>query len=274
LAGQDSDGSGSDVMCGIRDGTSGGTYFSIGTGIQNDAWHLATATRNSTVLKTYVDGGGLTTSTDAENAATLGELLRIGNGDSENIFTGYLDEFRITTDELSADWITTEHNNQNSPSTFYTVTEPSVTLIAAQGSYTYTGQNTNLLRILKVLVEQGAYTLTGFDALLNKAYGLACSAGSYVYTGFDVGFTRILKIVAELGSYTYTGFDAVLQKSYVMVIQTGSYLLTGLNAVVRRLGWREGTKSSTDWDETNKSSTTWTETNKSSTTWTESDKSL
>ncbi|MBL8015445.1 MAG: DUF2341 domain-containing protein, partial [Candidatus Doudnabacteria bacterium] len=36
-------------------------------------------------------------------------------------FDGTLDEVRVSTAAHSADWITTEYNNQNSPSTFYTV---------------------------------------------------------------------------------------------------------------------------------------------------------
>ena len=34
---------------------------------------------------------------------------------------GFIGEFRISKTARSADWIVTEYNNQNSPSTFYTV---------------------------------------------------------------------------------------------------------------------------------------------------------
>jgi hypothetical protein len=36
-------------------------------------------------------------------------------------FNGIIDEARISNVARSADWITTEYNNQNSPATFYTI---------------------------------------------------------------------------------------------------------------------------------------------------------
>jgi hypothetical protein len=40
---------------------------------------------------------------------------------SGSFFDGLIDEARVANVARSADWITTEYNNQNSPSTFYTV---------------------------------------------------------------------------------------------------------------------------------------------------------
>jgi len=48
--------------------------------------------------------------------------VNIGNyGGSGEYFGGTLDEMRISSTALSADWITTEYNNQSSTSTFYSV---------------------------------------------------------------------------------------------------------------------------------------------------------
>jgi RHS repeat-associated protein len=45
-----------------------------------------------------------------------------------NSLTGSADEFRISNTARSGDWITTEYNNQNSPSTFYTLSPEGVAL--------------------------------------------------------------------------------------------------------------------------------------------------
>ena len=56
----------------------------------------------------------------SENAA---QVQLIGNSSiGSRQYTGYMDELRIASVIRSADWILTEYNNQNSPSTFYTVT--------------------------------------------------------------------------------------------------------------------------------------------------------
>ncbi len=44
-----------------------------------------------------------------------------GNGNSGMDFDGTLDEVRVSSSARSAGWVLTEYNNQNSPSTFYTL---------------------------------------------------------------------------------------------------------------------------------------------------------
>lgn len=100
---------------------------SPGGTISNNTWHYIAATFNdATNLKSlYVDGvlvnsatvsGSLGTATG--NASIGGE---VASGESGNRFNGDLDEIRACNAVLSADWIATEYNNQNSPATFYTV---------------------------------------------------------------------------------------------------------------------------------------------------------
>lgn len=93
--------------------------------IINDVWHYVAATFNdATNLKSlYVDGvlvgsatvtGTLGTATG--NASIGGEVAA---GEAGNRFNGSLDEIRSNSSVLSAGWILTEFNNQNSPGTFY-----------------------------------------------------------------------------------------------------------------------------------------------------------
>lgn len=100
---------------------------SPGGSIINNTWHYVAATFNgATNLKSlYIDGALV-------NSATVGGTLNpaVGNasiggevaaGESGNRLNGDLDEIRANNTLLSANWIATEYNNQNSPNTFYSV---------------------------------------------------------------------------------------------------------------------------------------------------------
>src|SRR5213076_2975691 len=55
-------------------------------------------------------------------AYSLGSTYaRIGSDNATDWFNGTIDEARLSNASRSADWIATEYNNQNSPSTFYNV---------------------------------------------------------------------------------------------------------------------------------------------------------
>ena len=88
-------------------------------------WHYATAVRvRNGTNRLYLDG--IEQDTEAANDTDLDpdEPIYIGrtaDGNSGRYYGGYLDELRILDTNLSEDWIKTEYNNQNSPSTFYTL---------------------------------------------------------------------------------------------------------------------------------------------------------
>lgn len=114
----------------ILDG-SGATYnrsdsANLGTG----TWYHITGTWNVTGdnLVLYKDGSS-TPSTQGNNLAgstgtpsdNLSIMARWNGGSPDRNLQGDIDEVRITTNELTADWIQTNYNTQNSPSTFYTM---------------------------------------------------------------------------------------------------------------------------------------------------------
>lgn len=88
---------------------SAGTNYML-TGVYDSAGSKLKIFINST--KTEVTASG--TGTDTNGAFYLGR-----NGDG-NYLDGILDEVRVLNIALSDDWIATEYNNQNSPSTFWT----------------------------------------------------------------------------------------------------------------------------------------------------------
>ncbi len=81
---------------------------------------------NGTAWFVYINGAqDATTVTDAGPVSVPGRKLEVGavdvGGVPSTFFNGVIDEVRLSNIARSADWIVTEYNNQNSPSTFYTV---------------------------------------------------------------------------------------------------------------------------------------------------------
>jgi hypothetical protein len=100
--------------------------FTAATPINDGQWHHVALTAPTTGnILIYVDGvqsGSLNNSHPL--LATTGDRLTIGAvnlAEGSFLMTGVLDETRISNSIRSADWIAAEYNNQNSPSTFYTV---------------------------------------------------------------------------------------------------------------------------------------------------------
>lgn len=105
----------------------GGTSLDSPTLINDNTWYYFTATYNTvTQFKTiYVNGSLVASSTESGtlnaavgNASIGGETA---SGETGNRFQGDLDEIRSFNGVHSADWITTSYNNQNNPTSFYTV---------------------------------------------------------------------------------------------------------------------------------------------------------
>ncbi len=105
----------------------GGTSLDSPVLVANNVWYHVTVTYNtSTGFKAiYLNGSLVASTTDvgtlnaaAGNASIGGETAL---GESGNRFQGNLDEIRSFLGVLSPDWIATEFNNQNNPSTFYNI---------------------------------------------------------------------------------------------------------------------------------------------------------
>jgi hypothetical protein len=71
----------------------------------------------------YIDGSGVGTGTYQPNT-TLSELPKIGSRVTPaEYWPGLIESVYISSTARSSQWISTEYNNQNSPSTFYTLDE-------------------------------------------------------------------------------------------------------------------------------------------------------
>lgn len=104
-------------------------------------WHLARGVYNGSTLKLYVDGVLVQTASASGSLQASGKTTTGTNWDeaAANVWVGEYDEVRSQNSfEVSADYASTEYNNQNSPSTFYSVAE-----LAGGG-----GQNSNFLMFM------------------------------------------------------------------------------------------------------------------------------
>jgi len=126
----------------------GSNYVQVhgSTSVNDNAWHHAVFTYAGTSLASgvsiYVDGSLETMTTDQDNLGTNSILnnvaVTIGSRDGGGVpFNGTIDEVRISNSARSAQWISTEHNNQSDPSSFHSQSaeNSSNTCVITTGSY-------------------------------------------------------------------------------------------------------------------------------------------
>lgn len=107
-----------------RSGGSGSVVCTGATTLNTTDWYHLAGLWDGSLQSIFVNGvsDGSTSSGDAVVARTTN--LRFGHeGDASGslYFNGLIDGVRISNTNRSAEWITTQINNQNSPSTFYTM---------------------------------------------------------------------------------------------------------------------------------------------------------
>jgi hypothetical protein len=109
------------------------TYFDFGTTSNgringdytpyDDQYSLIHFQSNGSTYKSiYINGASrYSNGTTADNPDADLTGLAIGSGIDTEYHKGTIDEFRVATVVRSATWISTEYNNQNAPSTFFTI---------------------------------------------------------------------------------------------------------------------------------------------------------
>jgi len=99
-------------------------------------WYYVVGVHTTTSHKIYVNAAETIVTTSGNIAPNTQPLWFSRDVNTPtNYYPGHLDEVRISSVPRSADWITTEYNNQNSPSTFYSVGTQTTS------DYAITGEN-------------------------------------------------------------------------------------------------------------------------------------
>lgn len=209
------------------------------TAINNNAWHHAVLTRDSSKLLTiYLDGvsnaSGTDTLTGGLTPNVAGSALAYERVAATRPLTGAMDDFRFYNTALTSVEVAALYAAGSVTPVVLTAAAGSYTLtgasaglagqaVAASGSYTITGTAAALL--CKQVAAAGSYTITGATAALKR--GHVAGAGSYTLTGSAA--TLLYKQVAAAGSYTLTGTAAtfVATANLVFPAAASSYTLTG-----------------------------------------------
>lgn len=112
----------------------GGSNVELTSSLATGTWSHLVLTYDGSTQSIYLNGALNNSASYAVSPLPYsGTDLYLGtNGTRGDFFNGDLDEVRVSSIARSADWILTEYNNQNSPSTFYSVGNEQ----SAGGSYT------------------------------------------------------------------------------------------------------------------------------------------
>lgn len=206
-------------------------------------WYHVAITYDSTAgLIGYVNASSDGTVAANGNGLNSAVAAFVGSnrGATTEFWNGIIDEFRVSNTARSADWLTTEYNNQSAPATFETlgseVTTATYTLVLAQGSYVLTGEP-----IATSNITQGSYVLTGETTGLSKnsviGVGDSSDQRAYFLTGRPVGLRRGRPISITQGSYTLTGEPVNFPHVGVISLVSGSYLLNGQTVTLTK-AWK------------------------------------
>jgi hypothetical protein len=190
--------------------------------VLDSTWHHFFLVWDGTTVRSYVDGtadntGSLSGTLNNSIASTA---IGIFEGSLGGGFDGKLDQATFSDATRSADWVTSEFNNQKASQTFLSVGAEtptgggtSFTLTADAGSYSITGTAVTFPATRKITPVSGVYTITGTAATLTKSGSqntLTADAGSYTVTGTSATITLVhtpvnYTITAAPGSYLITG---------------------------------------------------------------------
>ncbi len=186
----------------------GGSYYPISTSeLTIGSWYHLVGIYSSGSLKLYLNGTEVS-SGSATGTLDSGATNNIGvhqNG-SANPFDGLMDEVRVSNVARSANWISTEYNNQNSPETFYS-------LGGQQGYYPISTAtswyNSSWNYRQKITIDHTKVTedLTDFPVLINLAGSTNPVFAEAQADGDDILFTSsdgTTKLSHEIESFTPT----------------------------------------------------------------------
>jgi len=125
----------------IGDGSSY-TFWDYSHGMIVDTFYYVVATYDGTTGIIYKDGASIGSTIDSFTPNWGTEVLtnRFISDDPPESFNGTIDEVRASNVARSSGWIKTEYDNQNSPSTFYTVGVEEAE--SAEDTCTYSGSGT------------------------------------------------------------------------------------------------------------------------------------
>ena len=107
----------------IRETTGDGGSTVDTNSFSTSLWQFVTFTQSGTTVSAYYNGSLENNSTSFSPIDQIDQLF-LGSDEGEIGYNGKIDDVKVSNSARSANWIETEYNNQNEPSTFVTVGTP------------------------------------------------------------------------------------------------------------------------------------------------------
>ena len=123
--------------------------------------------------------------------------------------------------------ITTTFGSHSNPIMVAASFSPAKVIVAAAGSYTWSGVAATLKIARKLTASPGAYAWSGQTVGLFHGFKISAAPGAYLWNGDPATLTRLAKLSATAGSYIWTGTDVTLTFSHNLAAGPGEYLWTG-----------------------------------------------
>ena len=207
-----------------------GAGSTTGTAI-NGTWHHIVMERDfGGTNKFYLDGvaHGTSTGNGPSSNAFGGTMRFIASPNHSNgslNFTGLLDDIRIIPGTLTSSEITHLASRRG------VIGAPSsgVSMSAAAGSFTLSGQAAALIEGKELDASAGSFALSGQAAAIGE--GVTASVVSFSVTGASAELSVGVAIDAATGSFVVSGV-AASDLGVTLVLQAGSFAMTGVDAAL------------------------------------------
>lgn len=237
-----------------HEGNSGTVQFNVSASWSNNQWLKNTQTWDNSVYRGYTNGSFRDSRSTSGNVSAVTNTFRLGahqggTAVASLFWQGLIDEVRVRNATNSANQITTEYNNENSASTFYSVAAVDMaipisviatgvasadittnTIIALTLASIAAGvTNTNLTKSFLRTLESTAVAVTSiapgsvFQAILN----VTASASTFVALQTAQGLRLTATAIAEATSNIQSTFSrtlGVVAEASTTIARQGTYL--------------------------------------------------
>jgi hypothetical protein len=106
-------------------------------------WYYFAIQREGNTRSIYINGKYASGISRAEGVGAGGRISIGKSKQNDRYFSGMIDELRVSNQFRTANWLSTEYNNQNDPGSFYVVALEEKNPVVTSGGYVFTGALSN-----------------------------------------------------------------------------------------------------------------------------------
>ena len=156
--------------------------------------------RNGTLLADDGNGGAIASIYDSTTPLLIGEIQY----NAARNFDGVIDEARVSNIARSEGWLSTEYNNQNNPSTFYTIGNEEVPSVPSENPIVSDPHPENMQTLVPISLSELNFTLADNQAdLMDYSVTMVPDVIGGPKTGSDVASNSTIHIPITGGPLAY-----------------------------------------------------------------------